>query len=338
MGINYKEGTQIQPNCSTRCICRSGEFQCINQPCLFQGDFCYASGDPHYYTFDHKHYDFQGVYEYIFTKPCNSNEFSVIVNNTAIINNPCVSSTSSVRVLVPHEDLNILLEQRGFITINNRSQHYNDDSIILQYNDTMVTRVGGHFHVFLTRSAIEVFYDGSSRVSVKASSVWNGLLCGLCGNYNGNSSDDFQTPNGTLVTSPDDFGCKWTTSNKHEDCGLCPPPNCSETVRCSVLQQGVFAVCNNMIDPAPYIANCVFDLCNCNEEDKEACFCDSLSNYAGACANIRIVIPDWKNSSFCGKLIQYKLLVFYNLRRLLSMLYSATQHIVYIRTCMYVNV
>ena len=304
MGINYKEGTQIQPNCSTRCICRSGEFQCINQPCLFQGDFCHASGDPHYYTFDRRHYDFQGVCEYIFTKPCNSNEFSIIVTNTA--NNPYVSSTSSVRVLVPHEDLDILLEQRGFITINNLSQHYNDDSIILQDNGTMVTRVGGHFHVFLTRSAIEVFYDGSSRLSVKASSAWYGLLCGLCGNYNYNDSDDFQTPNGTLVTSPDDFGSEWITSKDNEGCGLPePPPKCSKTeaeLRCNVLQQGIFTVCNSTIYPAPYIDDCVYDLCYCNEEDKETCFCNSLSNYAAACANSGIVIPDWK-ITFCSKLI-----------------------------------
>ena len=271
---------------------------------LFQGDFCYASGDPHYYTFDHKHYDFQGVCEYIFTKPCNSNEFSIIVTNTA--NNPYVSSTSSVKVLVPHEDLDILLEQRGFITINNRSQLYNDNSIILQDNGTMVTRVGGHFHVFLTRSAIEVFYDGSSRLSVKASSAWNGLLCGLCGNYNYNDSDDFQTPNGTLVTSPDDFGSEWIASKGHEGCGPPkPPPKCSKTeaeLRCSVLQQGIFTVCNSTIDPANFLNDCVYDWCYCNEEDKETCFCNSLSNYAAACANSGIVIPDWK-ITFCSKLI-----------------------------------
>ena len=305
MGAKYKEGTQIQPNCSTRCTCQNGKFYCINQPCLFQGDLCYASGDPHYYTFDQRHYDFQGVCDYIFTQPCNSNEFSIIVTNTA--NNPYVSSTSSVRVLVPREDLDILLERRGSIKINNQLQPNNDDSIIVQYNDTMVTTVGGHSRIFLTRSAIEVFYDGRSRVTVKASSVWKGMLCGLCGNYNGDPSDDFQTPNGTLATSPDDFGLKWIISKGQEDCGLPEPsPKCSETVmaegnsRCSVLQQGMFTVCNNTIDPIPYINDCVYDWCYCNEEDKESCVCNSLSNYAAACANNGIVIPDWENS-FCSK-------------------------------------
>ena len=303
MGIKYSAGIQLQPNCSTRCTCQNGKFHCVSQPCLFQGDFCYASGDPHYYTFDQRHYDFQGVCDYIFTQPCNSSEFSVIVTNTA--NNPFVSTTSSVRVLVPHEDLDILLERRGYIKINNQPQLNNDNRIIVQYNDTMVTRVGGHSRVFLTRSGIEVFYDGRSCVTVKASSVWKGLLCGLCGNYNGDPSDDFQTPNGTVATSPDDFGSKWI--KRPEDCYLPePPPKCSETVmaeansRCSVLQQGMFTVCNNTINPIPYINDCVYDWCYCNEEDKESCLCNSLSNYAATCANNGIVIPDWKNS-FCSK-------------------------------------
>ena len=299
MGVKYKEGTEIQPNCSTRCTCQNGKFYCIHQPCLFHGDFCYASGDPHYYTFDHRHYDFQGVCDHIFTQPCNSNEFSIIVTNTA--NNPFVSSTSSVRVLVPHEDLDILLERRGYIKINNQPQLNNDDRIILQYNDTMVARVGGHSHVFLTRSGIEVFFDGRSRVTVKASSVWKGLLCGLCGNYNGDPSDDFQTPNEIYYVNFESI------HKRNEDCSLPePPPICSETVmaeansRCSVLQQGMFTVCNNTIDPIPYINDCVYDWCYCNEEDKESCFCNSLSNYAAACANNEIVIPDWK-ILFCSK-------------------------------------
>ena len=307
MGIDYEEGDQIQPNCSTRCTCQNGEFYCKSQLCLFEGNFCYASGDPHYYTFDRRYYDFQGVCEYVLTQPCNSNEFSVIVTNTA--HNQYVSCTSAVRVLVPHENLDILLERGGSITINDRLQPNNGDSVILQSNDTMITRVGGHPHVFLTRSGIEVFFDGRYRVTVKVSSAWNGLLCGLCGNYNDDPSDDFQTANGTLITSPNDFGSEWSTSTGREGCGLLDTlPQCLNTVmaeaetKCALLQQGMFAFCNGIVDPVPFISDCVYDLCYCNEEDQEACFCNSIANYAGACANSGIVIPKWRNL-FCGRSI-----------------------------------
>ena len=269
MGINYKEGAQIQPNCSTRCTCQNGEFQCITQSCLVEGNFCYASGDPHYYTFDGSHYDFQGVCEYVLTQPCDSNEFSVIVTNTA--HNQYVSCTSAVRVLVPHENLDILLERGGSVTINDRLQLNNGDTILLHSNDTMITRVGGHPHVFLTRSGLEVYFDGQYHVTVKASSVWNGILCGLCGNSNGDPLDDFQAANGTLITSPDDFGYEWSISKGNDGCGfLETPPQCSASViseaesRCTLLQQEMFSFCNGIINPLPFISDCVYDLCYCN--------------------------------------------------------------------------
>ena len=304
MGITYEEGAQIQPNCSTRCTCQNGEFQCTIQRCLFEGNLCYASGDPHYHTFDGRYYDFQGVCEYVLTQPCHSNEFSVIVTNTA--HNRYVSCTSAVRVLVPHENLDILLERGGSVIINDQLQLNNGDSVILQSNDTMVTRVGGRPYVFLTRSGIEVFFDGRYRVTVKASSVWNGMLCGLCGNYNADPSDDFQSPNGTLITSPNDFGYEWSTSRGRDGCGLLEVPmQCSTSTmaeaesRCAMLRQGSFAACNNVLNPASFISDCVYDYCLCNEEDREECFCESLSSYAGACASNGIVIPDWR-SSVCG--------------------------------------
>ena len=305
-GIKYTEGTQIQPSCSTRCFCQNGEFHCITQSCLLSGEFCYASGDPHYSTFDHRNYDFQGVCEYVLTQPCDSNNFSIIVNNTAI--NQFVSRTSSVRILVPHERLDILLGRVGSITVNEQPQFINSDRIILQYSDTVITRVGGHPHVFLTRSRIEIFFDGRSRVAVKASLVWKGKLCGLCGNYNDDPSDDFKTPNGALVNSPNDFGFEWLTSKSHEDCSLIePPPDClattmtEATLKCNILKQGAFKVCNSAVDPKAFINECAYDWCYCNEEDKENCFCDSLSYYVAACANNNITIPQWRNS-FCSKL------------------------------------
>lgn len=36
-------------------------------------------------------------------------------------------------------------------------------------------------------------------------------LCGLCGDYNGESKDDFRKPDGNLTTSPNEFGHSWNT-------------------------------------------------------------------------------------------------------------------------------
>ena len=85
MGMLYEEGVQIQPNCSTRCTCRNRQFECETQTCFTDGPTCYAAGDPHYQTFDFRYYDFQGDCEYVLSTPCDSDEFSIIVGNSAHI-------------------------------------------------------------------------------------------------------------------------------------------------------------------------------------------------------------------------------------------------------------
>jgi len=303
-GIVYEEGDQIQPSCAARCVCRNGEFSCQSQPCLLDGATCYASGDPHYRTFDLRTFDFQGTCEYVMAQPCNSSEFLITATNSA--HNPYVSCAESVKVIVPHENLEIMLGRRGTVTVNERPQSTTTDSTIMQSDGVTVTRVGGHSRVFLS-SGIEVFFDGSTRVTVSVSSAWIGQLCGLCGNYNGDPSDDFQSPEGILLASPNSFGLSWAVYSDNELCGdLIPPPSCLPSVmseaqqRCAILQQDMFAVANIQVNPVPFINDCVYDYCYCNEADKEDCFCNSLANYAGACANSEFVINSWRES-VCGK-------------------------------------
>ena len=303
MGIVYEEGDQIQPNCRSRCVCHNGQFRCQSQPCLLDGATCYASGDPHYRTFDLRTFDFQGTCEYVMAQPCNSSEFSITATNSA--HNPYVSCAESVRVVVPNENLEIVLGRRGSVTINDRLQSTTTDSTIMQSDGVTVTRIGGHSRVFLS-SGIEIFFDGSTRVTVTVSSAWIGQLCGLCGNYNGDPSDDFQNPEGILLTSPNSFGLSWAVYSDNELCGdLTPPPACSASImseaqqRCTILQQEMFAVANSMVDPAPFINDCIYDYCLCNEADREECFCNILANYAGACANNGIVINNWRDT-VCG--------------------------------------
>ena len=299
----YEEGEQIQPNCSTRCTCRQGQFQCEAQACLTDGPTCYAAGDPHYQTFDLRYFDFQGDCEYVLTTPCNTSEFSVIVGNSP--HNSFVSCTENVTVLVPGENLEIVLGRGsgGTVTVNGVLQSNSGDTIILQSGGVEVLRSGGRVHVVLRMYGVRIFWDGVFRVEVTVSTMWQDRLCGLCGNYNNNPSDDFMAPNGDSLTTPDAFGNSWLYANSslNSGCsGLSVPPTCSNDImteaqtRCEAMSQTIFTSCNTVIDPTQFIENCMFDYCLCNDVDRENCFCDSLATYAAACAAAGVTPPNWR--------------------------------------------
>jgi len=315
LGLLYVEGAQIQPNCTSRCTCQEREFQCETQTCLTDGPTCIATGDPHYQTFDLRHYDFQGDCEYILSTPCDSDEFSIIVGNSA--HNEFVSFTEQVTILVPGESLVIILGRGsgGTVTINGEVQPNNGDEVKALTGGVEVVRTGGHPHVILTAQGIRLFWDGNYRVEVTVSTAWLGRLCGLCGNYNGNALDDFTTPAGDLAATADDFGMSWVTGDT-SSCGLLnDPPRCigdirtDAEVRCNVLTRGVFAACNAIVDPVPFVEDCVFDYCNCNDDAREDCYCNSLATYSSVCAANGLPILNWRDF-YCRKLtLSYKYLL-----------------------------
>ena len=303
MGIRYEIGDVIQPNCSTRCTCQGGYFDCKPQKCVLDGPTCYGWGDPHYRSFDYSYFDFQGDCEYVLSQPCNdSSEFIIAASNTAI--NSFVSVTSQVRIIIEKRGLEITLG-RG-VAINGKSQ--SNDGVIHRSSGVEVIKSGRHAYVLLTISyPIAISWDGSYRVDITPSSSWQDMLCGLCGNYNNDNSDDYMLPDGSVTSSVNDFGSSWLYSNTSSTCGVPqPPPPCSESImiaaesRCGELRMGVFSVCNDMVDPTDFILGCELDYCLCSNEDREDCYCNSLSTYTAACAAVGVIIPNWRNF-FCRK-------------------------------------
>ena len=300
----------IQPNCYTRCTCQGETFTCRPQKCLIDGSVCYVFGDPRYVTFDFHTLDFQGDCEYVLTQPCNNSDFIIAASNTAI--SSYVSSASSVRVIIPSRGLEIHLTRGGggTITINDIPQPNNGDGIVHRSSGVKVLRTGGHPYVLLTIGfPLAISWDGSSRIEVSVSKNWQGQLCGLCGNYNNDASDDLMLPDGSLITSVNEFGTSWLHGNTTPTCGIPqPPPPCPASVltaaqsRCNELMNSVFNVCNSAVDPTYFINSCISDYCLCGEEEREDCYCNSLSTYAAACAFNGVFINNWRNF-LCRKLL-----------------------------------
>ena len=301
--VIYQQGEEIQPNCSTRCVCLNREFVCETVPCVADGATCTVSGYSHYQTFDLQFFDFQGDCEYILTTPCDSSEFIITVQNTR--HSPYVSCVNQVNITIPSESISIILGRSDTISINNAIQPINDVGVVMSSSEVQVFRVGGNTHVILLAQNIRIFWDGLYRVEVTLSTTWQNRLCGLCGNYNDDNTDDFMTPDGTLAANATDFGTSWVTGNT-TNCGLliaalfCLGQTRTDSINtCNLLMRSVFTDCNALVCPSTFHTDCMFDYCNCHT-NREECFCESLATYASACSRAGFVLSTWRES-FCRK-------------------------------------
>ena len=307
-GVLYEEGTQLQPNCSTRCTCYNREFQCESQPCLADGATCIAAGDPHYQTFDLHYYEFQGDCEYILSKPCDSDEFTVVVRNAA--KNAYLSSADQVTISVPGDGVTIILGRGsgGTITVNGVLESDVSVGVIYQSDKVQVLRVGGHPQVVLLEQGVRIFYDGVNRVEVTTSTIWQDKLCGLCGNYNGDPSDDFMDQDGNQLATAEQFASSWATGDT-TSCGildeapLCVGDDREQAIkRCAVLNGEFFSPCHSALGYEPFEDYCIIDVCNCIHENIHQCFCESLATYSSACTAAGVVLQGWRDYYGCCKL------------------------------------
>ncbi|CAB1313742.1 unnamed protein product, partial [Coregonus sp. 'balchen'] len=134
-------------------------------------------------------------------------------------------------------------------------------------------------------------WDGESGVYLKMSEQHHGTPCGLCGNYNNLPNDDLTTSRGVQTEEPAVFANSWSVDLPHErGCPLVDivftGPCHSESdmddaiEKCSALLFFPFLSCHDNIDPNPYVASCVSDLC---VSDDEETFCRALVEYTRAC-------------------------------------------------------
>ena len=135
-----------------------------------------------------------------------------------------------------------------------------------------------------------------------------GKTCGLCGNFNGNQSDDFRTPSGAIVPTPDQFGTSWKVAGNYtcsDGCGSSCPQCADERparAQCEVIQaaDGPFSFCHEEVDPAPYFNDCVFDVCVSGNAGEDL-LCRAIQAYVSACQSANVHIYPWRENTTCSE-------------------------------------
>ncbi|KAG5268284.1 hypothetical protein AALO_G00210820 [Alosa alosa] len=294
-GRMYFSNDTITKDCNT-CVCLARRWHCGQSLCA---GTCVATGDPHYVTFDGRCFSFLGDCEYVLAQE-SSGQFSVMAENV-----PCgstgVTCTKSVTFTVGNTAIHML---RGkAVTVNGMAV-----SLPKSYSGSGLTleRVG-MFVSLSSRLGVTLLWDGGMRVYVRLAPSLRGKVGGLCGNFDGDTENDFTTRQGIVESTPELFGNSWKVSPSCPDvrdqdlrdpCAIHPHRVTWAKKRCAVLTQERFGACHAEVPYQQYYDWCVFDACGCDSGGDCECLCTALAAYAEEC-NRRGVYVRWRSQELC---------------------------------------
>ncbi|KAM4734656.1 otogelin-like protein [Anableps anableps] len=291
--------------CQEDDACDCSQFQALGDRCQIipnQGQdrdgICRSWGQHHFETFDGIYFYFPGTCSYILAQDCHSAtpEYTVWIHNSRVCQGSVYSCPRALSLFFPNEEE---------IHISGYQVHQGGRRLSLPQT------VGG---VFIERLAdyllvksvfgFSLAWDGGSGVYLKMSEEHHGTPCGLCGNFNHIAGDDLTTARGIPTDEPAVFANSWTVDLPHER--ACPSvdldfngPCHSESdmddaiEKCSALLFFPFLSCHENIDPNPFVASCVSDLCVSDDEDT---FCRALVEYTRACSHVGYPVREWRDS------------------------------------------
>ncbi|XP_035987638.1 alpha-tectorin-like [Fundulus heteroclitus] len=136
-------------------------------------------------------------------------------------------------------------------------------------------------------------------------------VTGMCGNFNGDPTDDKVLPNGTLAQDDNHFGQSWKSETSQAGCGTTDERSGNGLSDCSFIEEytelcrvitntsGPFSSCHLHSDPQPFFTSCVYDLCLYTPAN--GMLCSAVSAYEKTCTVLGLNIPDWRSPLHCAE-------------------------------------
>uniref|UniRef100_A0A1I8JNB8 VWFD domain-containing protein n=1 Tax=Macrostomum lignano TaxID=282301 RepID=A0A1I8JNB8_9PLAT len=169
-----------------------------------------------------------------------------------------------------------------------------------------------------TRFGLYVKWNGDDRIEVKVETPFKRQMCGLCGDFDNNASNDWVLgpvcePSGNATDNARLFGDSWRTDTGAMDGDECKP-GCSETpdpecvgnaherakTTCNRLRE-IFAPCAAAMAAVKdsfdvYIDSCVYDTCLGGVD-----LCQTATTIAAVCQSRYNSSSQWRRADFCPK-------------------------------------
>ncbi|KAL7982948.1 hypothetical protein Chor_013554 [Crotalus horridus] len=309
-------------NCTQRCFCAAGNnITCEGWSCSPVQECrpvdgllgcqdtgvatCHVAGDPHYYTFDLKMVSFMGTCTYTLVALCQQDPRLPFFNITAKNEERGQPEASYLRHVTVHvQGVTITLQKSRRVLIDGQRVRIPAEGRIPGVS--IVPR--GIYVVIETNFGLVVKFDGNHHLEIQLPGTYFGKVCGMCGNYNNQSTDDYLMPNGHLAVNDSQFGNSWKAPGD-ADAG-CQPDNrpdsessCSRQelerlgALCMEIMAPKYQACHSLIDPKLFFQNCLYDMCQ--YQGMASVLCDNIQAYVEACRSHGVAGIFWRNSTFC---------------------------------------
>ncbi|XP_075062082.1 otogelin-like protein [Mixophyes fleayi] len=290
--------------CTEAGSCDCETFQAQGNRCQYvpntgkgRDGICRTWGQYNFETFDGIYFYFPGNCSYIFARDCSIPvpKYTIWVHNSP----KCDGS-----VYTCQRSISMFFSSQEEITVSGYEVRKGGVRLLLPQTveNVFIERLADYILV-KTTFGFSLAWDGGSGMYIKLTEDHKSKPCGLCGNFNGNWSDDLIVQhrettedislfaNSWYVQIPDEPICVATVSDY-------PNPCSQESIheamflKCQVLLQFPFLSCHETIDPYSYIASCMNDLC---KQDDDESYCRAVMEYARACSHSGFPIRDWRD-------------------------------------------
>ncbi|KAM9078712.1 mucin-6-like [Megaptera novaeangliae] len=295
-GVSYPKGAELHTDCKS-CICSRGTWTC--QQSAHCPSTCTLYGEGHVVTFDGQRFVFDGNCEYILaTDSCGASDsqptFKILTENV-VCGKSGVTCSRAIKIFLG--GLSIVLADRNYtVSGEDPSMHFRVKASSLHL--VLDATISSTYHLTL-------IWNKHMTVFIKIARASQDALCGLCGNYNGNMKDDFQTRSKYLASSELEFVNSWKESPLCGDTTFTLDPCSLNTFRrswaerkCAIINSQTFAACHGQVYRLPYYEACVRDACGCDAGGDCECLCDAVAAYAQACLDKGVCV-DWRSPDFC---------------------------------------
>ncbi|KAM9077004.1 LOW QUALITY PROTEIN: SCO-spondin-like [Megaptera novaeangliae] len=275
-------------------VCQGRQWRCTGQRCDGR---CQASGAPHYVIFDRLALTFPGACEYLLVEA--SGRFTISAQDL-----PCgASGLTCTKALTMRLQSTVVHMLRGqAVTVNGVSvtppKVYTGSGLSL--------RRAGLFLLLTTCLGLTLLWDGGTGVLVQLSPEFRGRVAGLCGDFDGDASNDLRNRQGVcLEPTAELVAHSWCLNPLCPEPGDLPPPCAVNAHRagwaracCGVMLQPLFARCHAEVPPEQHCEWCVHVTRGCDSGGDCECLCSAIATYADECSRPGTHMR-WRSQELC---------------------------------------